>query len=84
MEINFDKFKSSRIKEDLAGLYREKFSCSDEIARYCYDSTGNALRIIQIDARIEAVRNVLRVLGINAYYENEQVRMVNNTTGEEI
>ena len=75
MTIILDKYKIGRIKDDLGVMYEQKKYCSENIAKGTFDSTNESLRIIQLDAKMKAVTDVLRVLGINAYFENDGVRL---------
>lgn len=86
MEINFDKFKVRRVKDELDALYTLKECVCDEVSRLgsINDCTNTALRVIQLDAKIEEARRILRFLGINAYYDNDEVVLVDYKTDEEI
>lgn len=84
MTIDLDKFKIKSIREELYMMYEQKAYCSEEIGRGCYDSTGTSLRIIKLDASIESTRNILRIIGINAYYVDGKVVLWNNADDCEI
>lgn len=84
MEINLTKTRIQRIRDNLRSMYDSKAYAAENIAKGCYDSTGESLRIIKLDAQIEATRSILQAIGINAYCEDGNVILWNTAEDCEI
>lgn len=74
MEIKLTKIEVNRIKRDFERLYEAKEYHVSELGKYVnYPGhvESRALDYIKADAMIEAIHNVLLVLGMNIWYNWE-------------
>lgn len=70
MEIKLTEGRIKRLKEDYKYLYDSKQKCMEDMAKY--NSSVEAFNIIKIDAKLEAIHNILLVLGIDVFYNHEK------------